>query len=224
MTAPADARQSRELVVSREVLSALGAVARGKAPGGSADELAARGLIGADGLLTPAVAATAAAVGSPSATVHVLAMRPEGAGAADLWVGATRAVLHPAGDGPSPVVSVSRSLLPQLLVRATGLAPRPVADGPAFEAGAADVAAACAGTGPAPWQGEAHRPTLVRVTWRTADDASGDLAVLDLGTLGLWRPGGGEGPTLTWSPVTASAVWRELGRLFAVTLEDRLPS
>jgi hypothetical protein len=223
MTGPTVEPQSRELVVSRDLLLALGDAARGKAPAGSADELTGRGLIGPDGRPVEAVAATAGAVGSPLATLHVAAARPDGTAAADLWVGTTRAVLHPAGDGAAAVVSVSRSLLPQLLVRATGLGPRPLSEGPRFSASAALVAAACTGTATPPWPGEeaVERPRLWRVTWRAADGAHGDVSVLDLGRLGLWRPGAGQGEELTWSPVSGAAVWQQLSRLFAVTLEDR---
>jgi hypothetical protein len=35
------------------------------------------------------------------------------------------------------------------------------------------------------------------------------------------RPGAGKAGELTWSPVTAADVWQELGRFFAVALEDR---
>jgi len=222
VTGPTVARESRELVVHRDLLVALGAAARGEVPAGSIDELVARDLVTPDGRPTDAAADTAAAVGSPRGTVRVTAAGPGGTGAADLWVGATRAVLHPAGDRPAPVVSVSRSLLPQLVVRATGLGPRPLAGGPAFSADAALVAAACAGTATPPWAGAeaVQRPRLWRVTWR-AGEARGDIGFLDLGPLGLWRPAPAQGPALTWSPVPAATAWRELGRLFAATLEDR---
>jgi hypothetical protein len=156
-------------------------------------------------------------------TARLTAMRPEGAGGADLWVGSTRAVLHPAGDGPAPVVSVGRSLLPQLVVRTTGLGPRPRRDIPAFTSDAARVAAACIGDAEPPWPGDVpvERPRLWRVTWRAVDGAHGDLGVLDLGPQGLWRPTAGQGAELTWSPVTAAEVWQELGRFFAAALEDR---
>jgi hypothetical protein len=48
----------------------------------------------------------------------------------------------------------------------------------------------------------------------------GDVAVLDLGAQGLWRPARGQDDGLSWSPVRSAAVWAALGRLFAVTLDD----
>jgi hypothetical protein len=59
------------------------------------------------------------------------------------------------------------------------------------------------------------------VTWRGAGgDTAGDIAVLDLGPRGLWRPGPGQGGELTWSPVDAGAVWQVLSALFATALND----
>jgi len=219
MTGPVVAAPNPELVVPRRLLRALGAAARGEVPADARPELSERGLLGPDGLVPETVAATAVAVGSPLVTVRVTAVRPSGTGSADIWVGATRAVLHPEGQGSAAVVSVHRALLPQLIVRATGLGPRPRTGLPAFGATGADVAAACRGTAPAPWAGDAE---LWRVAWRnSAGDAGGDVAVLDRGPEGLWRPGAGQGQELTWSPVDAGAVWQALAALFALALDDR---
>jgi hypothetical protein len=225
MTGPTEVRERRELVVTRAELLALGAVARGESPAAAGEALAARGLLGPDGRTAGAVAPTAGAVGSPLATVRVTAVGAQGTRAADVWVGGSRAVLHPGGDAAAPVVSVSRALLPQLVVRATGLGPRPVAAAPAFAAEGAAVAAACRGTSAPPWAEAVERPSLWRLSWRIAgggvEGGTGDLAVLDLGPLGYWRPAPGENTTLTWSPVRSALVWRALGPLFAATLEDR---
>jgi hypothetical protein len=211
-------------VVSRRALLALGAAARGERPADEAAELSGQGVLGADGRLSDAVAPTAVAVGFPSATLRVTAARPEGTRAADLWLGGGRAVLHPDAGAPAPVVSVSRSLLPQLLVRATGLGPRPAPEGPPFAADGATVAAAVGGRVPAPWTGNADRASLWRVEWRETEGGTGVLSVLDLGSLGYWRPTADRDGALTWSPSTGAAVWEALGALFAVTLEDRLPT
>jgi hypothetical protein len=222
MTSPAVAAENPALVLSRRLLVALGAAARGEAPGDALTELTDRGLLGPDGRLAASVAATAVAVGSPVATVRVTAVRRAGTGAADIWVGPSRAVLHPAGEGSTPVVSVDRALLPQLLVRTIGLGPRPRAGLPAFRAAGPDVAAACRGTAPAPWpESGDERPELWRVAWRSVAGAEGDVAVLDRGPQGLWRPGPREEDRPTWSPVDAGPVWQALARLFSAALEDR---
>lgn len=223
MTGPTvtpQAPQRRTLVVRRDVLLALGEVARGGDPGEAAGELAAQGLLGPDGRLTDIAVGTAAAIGSPLVTVQVSAVRSGGTRAGDLWVGRHRAVLHPVAGGPAPVVSVHRSLLPQLLLRTLTLGPRPEAQGEGFTASGRTVADACRGTGPAPWAGPAELPVLWRVVWK-AEAGSGDISVLDLGPPGLRRPAGGSGDDLRWAPVSPSAVWTALGGLFAVALEDR---
>ena len=221
MTGPTVAPERRDVAVTRAELLALGAAARGESTGPERQSLAARGLLAPDGRIPDVVAATADAIGSPLTTVRVTAVRADGERAADLWLGRSRAVLHPPSDAAAPLVSVSRSLLPQLLVRATGLGPRPVADGPPFRADGATVAAACRGTAAPPWPGTVERPSLWRVAWRTAEGEAGDPAVLDLGPLGYWRPARGEGGELTWTPVRSAAVWQALAPLFAVTVEDR---
>jgi hypothetical protein len=221
VTAPPDAPPSRELVVTRAALLALGAASRGETA--VVGELTSSGVVDADGRPSEAAAPTAESVGSPLVTLRVSAVGPGGTRAASLWVGARRAVLHPEGDGPAAVVSVGRSLLPQLLVRTTGLGPRPLAAGPAFVADGAAVAAACRGAAPAPWPGAVERPSLWRVTWQGSgdgDSVTGDVAVLDLGAQGLWRPARGQDDGVSWSPVRSAAVWAALGRLFAVTLDD----
>lgn len=226
MTAPAEVSAGRELVVRRDLLLALGRSVDGAVPADTAEELARCGVLGADGRPAPFAAATAQATSAPLATVHIAAARPGGLAAADLWVGTTRAVLHAVADGPAPVVSVGRSLLPQLVVRALDFGPRPVSEAPPFDASAADVAAACRGEASPPWPGgePVDRPQLWRLTWETAKGETGDLAVLDLGELGLWRPGEGDGAILRWSPVDSATVWCRLAELFAVTLEDRFAS
>jgi hypothetical protein len=212
--------ERRELVVSREALLALGAAARGERAGAAAGELAAQGVLGLDGRVSDAAAPTAVAVGSASVTVNVLTADPDGNRGADLWVGGTRAVLHGAGNAPAPVVSLGRSLLPELLVRAIGLAPRPVVEAAPFAAAGSTVAAACRGSVAPPWTGQADRPSLCRVSWAAADGTVGRLAVLDLGAHGYWSPAD-QGGELTWSPTTASAVWQAFGPLFALALDDR---
>jgi hypothetical protein len=59
--------------------------------------------------------------------------------------------------------------------------------------------------------------------WRETEGSTGVVSVLDLGSLGYWRPAAGHDGALTWSPSTGAAVWQARGPLFVVTLEDRLP-
>jgi hypothetical protein len=220
-----EAPTGRELVIRRELLLALGR-SSGAEPitAAEAERLVQLDVLGPDGRPVQFAAPTADAVGAPLATLQLVAARPGGLRAADLWVGATRAVLHARTAGEAPVVSVGRSLFPQLLVRAIGLGPRPRSDLSAFAASAARVADACRGAAAPPWPGEepVPRPQLWRLSWEAAAGATGDLAVLDLGDRGLWRPAEGEGDALAWSPVDSGSVWCRLAELFAVTLEDRL--
>jgi hypothetical protein len=222
----AEAPLGRELVVSRNLLLQLSRSTRESISpeiGRRLDELE---VLGADGRPNEFAAATADAVGAPVATMQLVAARPGGLRAADIWVGESRAVLQARAAGEAPVVSVGRLLLPQLLLRATGLGPRPPSDAPAFVASAAQVADACRGETPPPWSGAApvDRPQLWRLTWETVEGATGDLAVLDLGDEGLWRPVSGEGDVLSWAPVSSATVWCRLGELFALVLSDRIPT
>jgi hypothetical protein len=68
-----------------------------------------------------------------------------------------------------------------------------------------------------------ERPSLWRVTWKGAgdgDSVTGDVAVLDLGAQGLWRPARGRDDALSWAPVRSAAVWAALDALFSVALDD----
>jgi hypothetical protein len=217
---------ARELIVTRELLMALGRSAAESIPPAPAARLRELDVLGDDGRPVEFAAPTADAVGRPLATLQLVAARPAGLAGADIWVGESRAVLHPRSAGEAPVVSVGRSLLPQLLLRATGLGPRPQSGAAAFVASAAQVADACRGETPPPWSGAApvDRPQLWRLTWETVEGATGELAVLDLGGEGLWRPVSGEGDVLSWAPVSSATVWCRLGELFALVLSDRIPT
>jgi hypothetical protein len=206
-----DVEQGR-LVLTRDALHALGAVASGSGVTSMAEHvLREAALLIGDGAVAGPVLATARTVGVPRVTARMTVVDASGIRSRSIWAGGGHVVLHedPA-TSPEPVTSMVDGLLPFVVARFIGLDGRsPESTPQPFSAVESVVIDEIVRRDFRRWPGAG--PTRLWVVEWTVHDVTRRVSALIAPGVGAWRPP--DRSSDTWTPIDRRTLWSLVAEL-----------